>query len=98
MKLIGGLIKIVLILFMLLAVLTMCRDKSAPTTKVHKPNPPEGCYTNWTKESSKHGLSTRAYDGRRVNGERQYLVDWEEEKIWVSHIRIEMNSCIWELN
>lgn len=61
--------------------------------------PLRGGVTYWTSESSRPGEPTRAYNGRRLNGERQYLVDHPTEgKIWVSHIRIEHDDCIWDLN
>jgi hypothetical protein len=64
-----------------------------------KVNPPEGCLTYWSSESSRPHQQTRAYDGRRLNGERQYLVDHPTEgKIWVWHFRIENTSCVWDLN
>ncbi|MEI8596878.1 hypothetical protein P4S64_01860 [Vibrio sp. M60_M31a] len=68
-------------------------------SKPSKVNPVDGCLTYWTSERSRPGQPTRAYDGRRLNGERQYLVDHPTEgRIWVSHIRIEHDDCIWDLN
>lgn len=74
-------------------------DTALKASKSSKVNPVDGCLTFWTSESSRPGQPTRAYDGRRLNGERQYLVDHPTEgKIWVSHIRIEHDDCIWDLN
>lgn len=66
---------------------------------IPKVNPTNGCLTHWSSESSRSGQSTRAYDGRRLDGERQYLVEHPTEgKIWVWHFRIENNSCVMDLN
>ncbi|EJI6687438.1 hypothetical protein BBN03_16135 [Vibrio parahaemolyticus] len=74
-------------------------DTASKPSTTSKVNPVEGCFTYWTSESSRPGEPTRAYNGRRLNGERQYLVDHPTEgKIWVSHIRIEHDDCIWDLN